>query len=60
MSTEMVVSEVCNDIITNIENEEIICSIFLDLQKPKLLMQLVTYTSAKFTSIWFQKRLVSV
>ena len=33
MSTEMAVSEVCNDNITNIENEQITCSIFLDLQK---------------------------
>ena len=32
-STELAVAEVCNDIIENIENNKINCSIFLDLKK---------------------------
>ena len=33
MSTKMAVSEVFQNIITNIENDQISCSIFLNLQK---------------------------
>ena len=33
MSTEMAISEICNDTFTNTENEQITCSIILDLQK---------------------------
>ena len=32
-STEMAVSKVCEDILNNLENKKITCSIFLDLQK---------------------------
>ena len=33
MATKMAVSEVLQDIITNIKNDQITCSIFLNLQK---------------------------